>query len=161
MTKTMTDSRFYMWRALFALTHADAVVTPEERGFMNRVLAEETFNEAQKAILEQDMQQKHDVTALFTKITDQQDRSQFFHYARTLVWCDGDFGEEEQQLLLKLQKSHFQSVDFETLGDTQNLQLAEEEVSSFRASPMMSKPAKEGIFDKIRNLFGQGNNRWP
>lgn len=161
MTKIMTDSRFYMWRALFALTHADAVVTAEERGFMNRILAEESFNEAQKAILEQDMQQKQDVNDLFAKITDQQDRSQFFHYARTLVWCDGDFGEQEQQMLLKLQKSHFQSVDFDALADTQNLQLAEDEVASFQSSPMMARPEKEGFFSKILKSFGQGKSRWP
>lgn len=148
-----------MWRALFAISHADAVVSAEERSFMNRVLQEQPFNEAQRAILEQDIEQKQDVTALFARITDQHDRSQFFHYARTLVWADGDFGHQEQQILTRLQKEHFKSADFATFEDTQNFKLDEEEQPVYRA--IVAEPRKGFLARLIGRFTGQGKRRWP
>jgi hypothetical protein len=119
----ISDSRFYMWRALFAIAHADEVVTNEEKAFMHRMLLEQPFSPAQRNILTIDIEQKQDICVLFSKVTDQQDRSDFFHFARTLVWSDGDFGEQEQEVILRLKKIHVQSADLGILTDGQNLEL--------------------------------------
>ena len=158
MTDSITESRFYMWRALFAIAHADEVVSNEERSFMNKTLHDYPFSAAQTQILEQDMLVKQDVSALFGKITDPQDRSQFFDYARTLVWCDGDYGEKEQKILLQLKRAHVQSVDFDSLDDTKSLELDDESLDHYKTPRAAFPAAKAGFFAR---LFGQGKRRWP
>lgn len=164
MTQEISDSRFYMWRSLFAISHADAVVTPEERSFMNRILNEQPFNDAQRTILKQDIEHKEDVRILFSRVTEQQDRSEFFDYARTLVWSDGDFGAAEQKLLVDLKRMHVQSVNFESFEKTTGLSLSDEdaEMDKFRNTPMMAQGSgvpKQGFFARLLGGFGQGKRR--
>lgn len=158
MTDSITESRFYMWRALFAIAHADEVVSNEERRFMNKTLHDYPFSAAQAQILEQDMTVRQDVNILFGKITDPQDRSQFFDYARTLVWCDGDYGAKEQEILLRLKREHVQSADFDSMNKTKALELDDENPDQYKRARTTLPPARVGFFAR---LFGQGKRRWP
>lgn len=127
MAAKISESRFFMWRTLFAVAHADAVVTNEEIIFMNKILDAQSFTEAQREILKYDMEQKQDIRILFSKITDQQDRSEFFNLARPLVWADGDFGSDEQKIILELNRQHQKSVDYETFETSKDMKLDDEE----------------------------------
>ena len=106
----VTESTLNMWRAIFACAHADNVVTQEERRFLRKAINSEPFSEAQRRILEQDIEKGQSIGEMFALITDQQDRSRFFYFARMLFWCDGDFAEQEQKILTALAKTHFDSV---------------------------------------------------
>lgn len=147
----MSESRFFMWRALFAIAHADEVVTQEERNFMNKALESEPFTEAQREILKYDMEQKQDIRVLFSKITDQHDRSDFFKHARPLVWADGDYGSDEQSIILELKKLHVKSVDFESFQAGSDLKL---ETEPFYV-PQSSKATGQGsLWRRILKSFG-------
>jgi uncharacterized tellurite resistance protein B-like protein len=146
-----------MWRAVFAMAHADDVVTSEERKYLQGVLATEPFSEEQKKILEKDMDVAQDVAAMFIKIDDQNDRSQFFYHARMLVWSDGDFGEQEQKIIMRLKQTHVRTVDFDqiikdldlTLDDDQKIRIAEDR------GKVLDDDQPEGFFRKImRQLSG-------
>ncbi|MDB5491109.1 MAG: hypothetical protein JWO78_958 [Micavibrio sp.] len=151
MSGKMSESRFFMWRALFAIAHADEVVTAEERSFMNKALETEPFSEAQREILTYDMEQKQDIRILFDKITDQHDRSDFFKYARPLVWADGDYGSDEQSIILELSKIHVKSVDFETFTTSKDLKLEHE---SYRAPQKTKAAVKGSLWQRILKSFG-------
>ena len=43
--------------------------------------------------------------------------------ADTLVWIDGDYGEAEQTVMLKLKKAHVATVDIDALIGKTNLKL--------------------------------------
>lgn len=162
MTQIISDSRFYMWRSLFAIAHADAVVVAEERSLMNRILAEQPFSEEQRDILRRDIEHKEDVRILFSRVTEQQDRSEFFDYARKLVWTDGHFGVEEQKTLVDLKRMYVQSVDFEVFEETTGLTLSDEDVEldNFRKTPMLEQSAqKPGFFAKLCGMLGYGKRR--
>ncbi|NCC21325.1 MAG: TerB family tellurite resistance protein [Alphaproteobacteria bacterium] len=116
MSKKITESRFYMWRAIFAMAHADGIVTAEESEFMTEYLEHVDFSDAQRKILEEDMRSQQSVPDMFAKITEQSDRSQFFYFARLLAWCDGDFDAQEQAILDKLKVSHLAGLDMELIS---------------------------------------------
>lgn len=126
MAEKISESRFYMWRALFAVAHADQVVTAQEKTMMHRIIAENPFNETQAEVLRCDIEQKQDVRFLFARISDPEDRSLFFDHARTLVWCDGQFAGVEQDVIAELSRMHFQSADLDALGDHGGFSLADE-----------------------------------
>lgn len=123
MAEQLTDSQFYMWRALFALVHADGVVTAEEIRFMAEILEDIPFNGEQRIILNQDITQAQDVTEMFASIADPEDQAAFFEFARELVWVDGDYGAEEQEIMLKLKEIHVQNTDINALVGKIDLEL--------------------------------------
>ena len=107
----ITESRYNMWRAIFAMAHADNVVSPEEEKFMRDILQKFNFSDGQRRQLEEDMSVKTEPGEHFDFISDKNDRSEFFKYARILVWCDGDFDEQEQEILARLKQNHLTHLD--------------------------------------------------
>jgi uncharacterized membrane protein YebE (DUF533 family) len=123
--KKITDSQFYMWRTLFAMAHADGVVTNEEIRFMVEAMEDIPFNDDQKKELSADIKTPQDAVKMFEKISDVRDQARFFQYARDIVHADGDYGKAEQELLLKLKKVHLQRADVDKLIGSVNLELTE------------------------------------
>jgi len=124
---SVSDSRFYMWRTIFAMAHADHEVTENEQKFMREALKDEKFSKKQREILEQDIETPQNAADMFMQIEEQEDRSRFFYYARMLCWCDGQFDEQEQEIIIRLKKIHVQNIDFERLMRSLDMELAEEE----------------------------------
>ncbi|MGH1403412.1 MAG: DUF533 domain-containing protein [Alphaproteobacteria bacterium] len=120
-------SQFYMWRTLFAVAHADHVVTDEEIEFMAQILEDIKFSEEQTAILKDDIVNAKNVEDMFDGIEKEEDRLQFFEFARDLVWVDGDFGSEEQGIMIKLHQHHCQSINLDDLVGRVSLELEEDE----------------------------------
>lgn len=125
--KSVSESRFHMWRAVFALSHADHAVSDEEQKFMFRALASEDFSEGQKEILEQDMRIAQDPARHFARISDQRDRTQFFYFARMLLWSDGDFAKQEQEIMTALEKVNLETADIDAVYKNIGLALEEEQ----------------------------------
>lgn len=147
MTEAVSDSRFYMWRAIFAMAHADGIVTEEESRFMNKALQSESFSEPQRRILEDDIKTPQDVAAMFMKIGEQEDRSRFFYFARILCWSDGDFGEQEQKIMLTLKKIHVSNVNFDQILESLDMELDEEH------KEMLEEDMSGGRENAIINFF--------
>lgn len=154
----MSDSRFHMWRAVFAMAHADDVVTVEEKKYLKDILNGESFNEEQKSILERDIDTAQDIAEMFLKIEDQNDRSQFFYHARMLVWSDGDFGEQEQKIIMRLKQNHVRTVDFNEILENLDLSLDEDQKAKIvhERKQVMTDDAPESFFSRlIRQIAGR------
>ncbi len=152
----IADSTFNMWRALFALAHADDIVTDEELRFMYEALARENFSEDQREVLEQDIKTPTDIVTLFERITDQEDRSRFFFHARKLCWCDGDFGRQEQEIILKLKKMHISDINIQDMLNTSALELEDHEKNRLCREMEAAPQRKKSFFSK---LFGSKNKK--
>lgn len=102
----ISDSKFHMWRALFALAHADLVVTQEERIFMKGVMDSLDLSDDQRAKLEGDMGVSQDAAKMFEGITSDDDKNEFFHIAYNITWIDGEHNIDEERMLAKLKAKH-------------------------------------------------------
>ena len=111
----VNKSAFHMWRTLIAVAHADDIVTDEEIEFIARMMEDVNFSDEQTAILKDDIVHAKNVNDMFAGITDQNDRVQFFDFARDLVWIDGDFASEEQSVMIALYQQHIKDTDVDTL----------------------------------------------
>ncbi len=154
----MNDSRFYMWRAVFAMAHADHVVTPEEKKYLKGVLGSEPFNDEQKAVLEKDIDTAQDIAEMFLRIEDQNDRSQFFYHARMLVWSDGDFGEQEQKIIMRLKQNHVRTVDFSKLLENLDLSLDDDQKAQIvrEHNQVAHEPGSNGFLRRLmRQITGR------
>lgn len=115
MASTLTESQFHIWRALFALVHADGIVTNEEIRFMVEALEDIPFTTEQREILTKDIAEAQPVELMYAHITDSSDQALFFEFARKLVWVDGDYGAEEQDIMLKLKAMHVKNTNIDDL----------------------------------------------
>lgn len=139
--KKVSESRFQMWRTLFAIAHADHIVTEEEQKFMEEALESVPFSLSQKTILEEDIKHPKDIIEMFEGISDFEDRSAFFDFARKLVWIDGDYGEEEQDIILKLKTAHMKTADAGKLIGHVMMELEED------IRPVVSREAEDLVQD--------------
>ena len=144
----VTDSQFNMWRAVFALAHADDEVSTEEQAFMYKVLAEEDFSPAQRLRLENDMEFPQNTAEMFQSITSQDDRNRFFYLARLMCWSDGNFDEQEQKIMVRLKQIHHAEIDFDHLVSNNALELAEEDRRSLAADAEIFNSEDDGGFLK-------------
>ena len=129
MSAQVTDSQFCMWRAIFALAHADDIVTDEELRFMSEVLEDIPFSDEQQAILKQDATEQQSVEVMFQRITDPVDQAEFFKFASKLAHIDGDFGDEEQEVMLRVKQIHLANVDIDELVGKVELGFDEDNVA--------------------------------
>lgn len=104
MSEGISESRLYMWRAVVAMIHADGVVTPHEISFLNDYIPDIGLSKGQMDMIMCDLQTPQDVYQMFGKITNRDDRKDFFSLARALSWCDGDFDAQEKTIIDQLEK---------------------------------------------------------
>lgn len=157
MNAGIPESQFYMWRAIFAIAHADDVVTEEEREVMLRILKDHKFSEPQRQILLKDIDRRQDPMQMFGKISEQGDRSNFFIHARELVWVDGDYGAQEQRMILMLKRAHVLSADFDGLSvSKQPLELDSARTEKiYPANDAVAARTKPGLIGRlIKKLRG-------
>ena len=105
MSTGISESRFYMWRAVVAMVHADGVVTPHELSFINDHIRQINLSPEQIKIVGEDLQTPQDVYDMFARIFENQDKRDFFALARALSWCDGDFANQEKHIIKHLENA--------------------------------------------------------
>lgn len=102
-TKGISESEFYMWRAVFAFTFVDNGLSLEEQELLQSYLRKVPFSQDQLETLKQDMRNPgKDVVSLYRKITNPEDKKRFCVLARAIVWCEGDMAEQEKKILKKV-----------------------------------------------------------
>ncbi len=106
MGEGVAESRFYMWRAVVAMVHADGVVTPQEVAFVNDYMKVISLSAQQIEEIGRDLQAPQDVYEMFSYILTRQDRKDFFVLARALSWCDGDYDGQEKLIIEQLEEMH-------------------------------------------------------
>lgn len=98
----ITESEFFMWRAIFAFAYVDNILSVEEQELLNSYLAKVPFSNAQRIILKDDLRNPKDVSDLYGHITRSEDKTRFCVLARALAWCEGDVTEQEKAILKKM-----------------------------------------------------------
>ena len=116
----ISDSRFSMWRAVFAMAHADNKLVYKEKRMLLEILQKRPFTLEQREILKKDLDDPQDIEEMFDNIAEKEDVVDFFGLARALAWCDGDYDEQEREILEKLQKRSGLSIVEAGLQETRD-----------------------------------------
>ncbi|MCB1721439.1 MAG: TerB family tellurite resistance protein [Rhodospirillales bacterium] len=157
MPEGVTDSQFYMWRTLFAVAHADNVVSNEELRFMAEALDDIPFSDEQQAILNEDVKTAQDIEKMFAGITDVYDQARFFQFARELVHIDGEYGKEEQAVMLKLEEMHLKCTNLDELVGSVGLEFEDDSQGVVSAGTKRKKNFKDIVYsyrdEFLKNRF--------
>lgn len=98
----VSESEFNMWRAVFAFSLVDNMLSLEEQKLLQTYLNTIPLSDQQLKILKGDFKDPQDVEALYRKITDPAHKERFCALARALVWCEGDMEKQEEIILRRL-----------------------------------------------------------
>jgi len=98
----VSESEFNMWRAVFAFSLLDNILSPQDQRILQPYSNTILFSEAQNDILKHDFKEPQNVEALYHKITDSKDKERFCVLARALAWCEGDMSKQEEAILKHL-----------------------------------------------------------
>lgn len=99
---SINASQFAMWRAVFAFSFVDNVLSVEEQELLRSYLAKVPFTKEQLEILRGDLRKPKNVESLYKQITETADRKHFCLLARALVWCEGDMDKQEETILKRV-----------------------------------------------------------
>ena len=150
---SLTESQFYMWRTLFAIAHADDVVTDEEVRFMAEAMEDVPFSDEQRKVLNGDVAQAQNIEVMFAGVTDVQDQAAFFKFAHELVHIDGDYGMEEQAIMLKLKETHLQSANLDDLVGSVSLELERDDGGEAAFANTTQKKSFKDVVYSFRDAF--------
>jgi len=101
-SQSIDADEFIMWRAVFAFSLVDGVLSIEEQAILDGHIKDLPFTKHQIERLRNDMKEPQDVEALFNQIEDDANKHRFCELARTLVWCDGDIDRQEKEVLKRV-----------------------------------------------------------
>jgi hypothetical protein len=114
------ESEFNMWRAVFAFTYVDNVLSLEEQELLHVYLKKVPFSKDQLAILKEDLLHPKDVVSMYKKITRKEDKERFCVLARAIVWCEGDMSGQEKAILKKVSCFEDDEEEMEILESTRD-----------------------------------------
>lgn len=141
----ISDSRFFMWRAIVAMAHADKIIEPEEREMVENYLDKVPFSKKQREVLLADLQKQKDVALMFEMVTDPEDRSAFFQFARMMVWSDGDLDAQEKKILDHLEKSQMNSLNSDWLEEMVRLSRQDSRFSRLKEDEAFERDARNKL----------------
>jgi uncharacterized membrane protein YebE (DUF533 family) len=110
-----------MWRAVVAMVHADGVVTPHEIDFVNSHILNLNLSQGQIQVIQDDVKSPQDVHQMFSSITAEKDKRDFFVLARALCWCDGDLDKQEGAILDVLHVKHMKDTEENLLKESSEI----------------------------------------
>jgi len=118
-------SRFNMFRCIIAIAHADNVVTPEEREYIEGFFEVVPFSAEQLATLKDDLKRKHDPGQFLKEINNPEYRSQVVYFARLMAYKDGHMDPREEHIIEKLHSTIMDGIDVEQIEADVKAHIAE------------------------------------
>ncbi len=122
----VSQSEFYMWRAVFAFAFVDQSLSLEEQELLHSYLAKARLSEDQRRVLREDMSDPPNPESMYKLITEPMHKSRFCVLARALAWCEGDLDAQEAKIL-----SHMSCMKSGAEADVLSKSRSEEHLHDF------------------------------
>jgi len=117
--KALNDSLFNMWRCVICIAHADGIVQPEERSYLEKTIAAlartHGMSPTQKVTLMGDLETPQNLADLLPKVTESQYRGLLIHFGNIMAHADGIVTEDEERLLDMLHAQQMSDIEAEKL----------------------------------------------
>jgi uncharacterized membrane protein YebE (DUF533 family) len=148
-------SQFYMIRCVFAIAHADGLVSEKERIYADTLIERMPFNAEQKATLHADLLTPQDVSDMLRYVNDPKYRGQVVYFARLMAYKDGHLHPNENEILEHLHLSVTQNLDMDSIRNEARTQ-AEIELNLHDLNLDKNHPdtALHGLLDRFLMFCG-------
>lgn len=114
-------SLYAMWRCVICIAHADGIIQPEERVYLEKIFANLDrvygLTPTQKITLAGDLEIPQNLADLLGKVTEAEYRGMLIHFGTILANADGIVTEDEEHILNMLHAQQMDSVDADKLRE--------------------------------------------
>jgi hypothetical protein len=145
LDKSLTESKFAMWRACMGVVHLDGKVTPEEQKWAKDKMDFIPFSDEQKNILLGDLQGGLELSNVISQVTDRKDKIFLLHMVRTIGHLDGDFSSSEKKAFQKLEEVILANLD---LGAIES-EIAAMEKESYHEDNVYKQTNEHSLLEKM------------
>ncbi len=113
----VSTSKFYMFRCMIVMAHADNVFCEQERAYMYALMnhTRVPLTDEQYTTLEDDMKTPKALEDLLPYINDPNYRGQLVYFARLMAAKDGNIDADEEALLNKLNAYAIDGLDIDSI----------------------------------------------
>jgi uncharacterized tellurite resistance protein B-like protein len=126
----VSNSRFALYEGLIGLAWADHVLHDSEREALHELIdGNRFFSDEQRAELHARIDTREELSTIWTRITEPQDRARLIDWANTIFGADGEFADVEKTLLARKRAKHLETLDMPAIRDAFNALRAEQEES--------------------------------
>lgn len=119
--KGLSDNLYNMWRCIICIAHADGIVQPEERQYLEKVFQNleriHGMTPTQKVTLMADLETPQNLADLLVKVTEPEYRSMLIYFGNILAHADGIVTEDEEHVLQMLHAQQMEDIDAEKLRE--------------------------------------------
>jgi uncharacterized membrane protein YebE (DUF533 family) len=160
----ISPSLYNMWRCVICIAHADGIIQPEERQYLEQVFAnlDRTFGltPTQKMTLAADLEIPQNLADLLAKITEPEYRGMLIHFGTIIANADGIVTENEERLLDMLHAQQMDSIDAEKLREDIRRDMEEHkneldaDVAEMRADVRGRSPVLKALDRLMLKRFG-------
>lgn len=115
----ISESQFQMWRCMIALAHSDGTVAPQEKAYLDRVIASLDrvygLSPAHKQQIADDFASPKSVASILPLVTEPQYRAALVDFGEVLAWADDEVSVDEEAIIKSLRAGAMGSVDLARL----------------------------------------------
>lgn len=154
---------YAMWRCVICIAHADGIIQPEERTYLEKIFANLDrvygLTPTQKITLSSDLEVPQNLADLLTKVREPEYRSMLIYFGTLLANADGTVTEDEDKLLSMLHAQQMDSLDADQLREDIRLDIEkrkaelESETAALRADASGNSPILKAL-DKLLGKIG-------
>lgn len=158
----INPSLYNMWRCVICIAHADGIVQPEERQYLEKIFANldrlYTLTPTQKITLAGDLELPQNLADLLAKVTEPEYRSLLIHFGTIIANADGVVTEDEERILTMLHAQQMDNIDAEKLREDirkdmdENRAALDAEVEALRTKT--TKSPVLGALDRLMERLG-------
>ncbi len=99
--KSITESEFYMWRAVLAFSMTDNVLSVEKQKLLRPYFSTIPFSQTQIDILKNNTKHPQSVRILYHKIANPKDKEHFYELVRDLAWYESTIEKRVADIIKK------------------------------------------------------------
>lgn len=151
------SSKLALYRGLIALAWADHQLHEDEKSTLHEIIeSHRDLNDAQRAVLRDEIDQKITLGEVWDDIRDPQDRARLIDMANIIFQQDGEFSSDEQAVIDSFQARHLKSVGVDAIRE--DLSRFTEEQARQREIDREAYKAwasQYGLIGRIRAVFGK------
>jgi uncharacterized membrane protein YebE (DUF533 family) len=158
----ISPSLYNMWRCVICIAHADGIIQPEERLYLEQIFVnlDRTYKltPTQKMTLAADLEIPQNLADLLAKVTEPEYRGMLIHFGTILANADGIITEDEDRILTMLHAQQMDSIDAEKLRDDIRKDMEEHraeldaEVAELRADARGKSPVLKSLDRMLKKL---------
>ncbi len=149
LKKSLTDSKFQMWRGCMAIILIDGKIDPKEEDWIEKKLKLIPFSAEQMTILLRDIKTGVQLSHLIPLITDKRDRAFLLHNIRVLGHIDGHFDNKEKEAFKNLENQILKGLDLDAIS----LEIEEMEKESYNENEVFKVDNEAVVSERLLKSF--------